>query len=654
MVAVTAGCGTRPPQPAPPVADEPAAAPATADAAPPPPPPMSAAAAGIESAALDPATDPCADFYRHACGGWMEEASLGEAIWSRLAAVDDDDRGVVRALLTEAAATADDPLGIFWSACTAAPAGVDREAAAALLAAIDRVDDDASLAAALGLLHRHRIWALASLSVAPAFDRPDEQVLFFDPRGFGLSDRARYLATKYEPERAAYRTRMTAALQATGLSARESRRAADHAFAVETELARFAKPVTARADLVDAWHPLDRKGLASRAPHLSWAAYFEALGADAPARLSVTDPALLARIDRMIDRLSPARWRGYLRWQVARSLQVPEGKPEPRCVDTAIDELDAIVGLRFAQKVLPEAERARALELVEAMRAGLGAHIAAGEGLSDEGRAAVAAKLDGLIALVGWGGEAPAAPALGEAHTANVLALRAARTAADLDRLGAPRDRERWPVTAASVDTFYDPLDNRIVLPAGVLRPPIFRASGIDAASLGALALVAGHHLVHAVHGIGTRFDASGAARDWLPVPDLAALAERTECLVERYAAFEPVPGAHVDGVRTRDENAADLLGAQAAYAAFQSRRAGAEPLAIAGHSEAQVFFIAMAQSFCSRHSEGALRRLLATHAHAPPDVRINAAVSAMPEFAEAFSCPAGAAMRREPVCRIY
>lgn len=615
---------------------------------------MSPARAGIDPEAMDPSVDACTDFYQHACGGWLDEVSLGEEIWSRLAAVADDDRGVVRTLLTEAATTEGDPIGTFWSACVAAPPGVDARAAADLLAAVTKVDDAASLAAALGLLHRHRVWALGSLSVAPAFDRPDELALFLDPRGFGLADRAGYLAAHREPEREAYRAEVTAALRAGGLSAREAARTADHAFAVETELARFAKPITARTDLGDAWHPLDRAGLERKAPHLPWDAYFDGLGIDAPARISVTDPALLARIDRMVDRLSATRWRAYLRWQVVRTLRIPEGKAEPRCVDAAIEELGAILGERFGPAVLPEADRARARELVLAIRDGLAAHLHAGDALSEDGKAAAAAKLEALVALVGWGAEAPAAPALGDSHTGNVLALRAARTAADLERLGQPRQRERWPVTAASVDTFYDPLDNRIVLPAGVLRQPIFRARGIDAAALGGLALVAGHHLSHAVHGIGTRFDATGAAREWLPGADRKRLAERTTCLVERYAAFEPVPGARVDGTRTRDENAADLLGARAAHTAFRDRREGAAPIAIAGHSEAQVFFLAMAQSFCSRHSEGALRRLLATHAHAPPSVRVNAAVSAMPEFAEAFGCPAGSAMRREPVCRIY
>ena len=39
---------------------------------------------------------------------------------------------------------------------------------------------------------------------------------------------------------------------------------------------------------------------------------------------------------------------------------------------------------------------------------------------------------------------------------------------------------------------------------------------------------------------------------------------------------------------------------------------------------------------------------------HAPPHLRTNGPLSNMPEFAEAFSCKAGAAMAPEKRCRVW
>jgi predicted metalloendopeptidase len=42
------------------------------------------------------------------------------------------------------------------------------------------------------------------------------------------------------------------------------------------------------------------------------------------------------------------------------------------------------------------------------------------------------------------------------------------------------------------------------------------------------------------------------------------------------------------------------------------------------------------------------------TDPHAPARWRVNGIVSDTPEFAHAFACPAGAAMVRQPACRVW
>ena len=70
-------------------------------------------------------------------------------------------------------------------------------------------------------------------------------------------------------------------------------------------------------------------------------------------------------------------------------------------------------------------------------------------------------------------------------------------------------------MTPPTVNAYYNPLENEIVFPAGILQPPFFDTSADDAVNYGAIGAVIGHELTHGFDDQGRQFDAKGNLRDW-------------------------------------------------------------------------------------------------------------------------------------------
>ena len=89
------------------------------------------AAAGVSRADMDPQVEPCVDFYRYACGGWMASHPVppDQRAWNRFAALTDANRGKLRDILAaDAADTANaaNAANSAPAANAAPPAGASR------------------------------------------------------------------------------------------------------------------------------------------------------------------------------------------------------------------------------------------------------------------------------------------------------------------------------------------------------------------------------------------------------------------------------------------------------------------------------------------------------------------------------------------------
>jgi predicted metalloendopeptidase len=217
----------------------------------------------------------------------------------------------------------------------------------------------------------------------------------------------------------------------------------------------------------------------------------------------------------------------------------------------------------------------------------------------------------------------------------------------------AGRSGARWALPPQTVNAFYNPATNEIVVPAAILQPPVFDADADDAVNYGAFGALIGHEIGHAFDSRGRQFDASGASRDWWTPEDDSRFAGRVQTLVAQLDRYEPLPGAHVNGRLTSGEALADLGGLTIAYRAYRRLLKGADAPAIDGLTGDQRFFMGWARTWRAKERDDYLRSQLQVRAHLPAALRANAALVNVDAFYAAFGVTPGRRLYLAPAERV-
>lgn len=221
-------------------------------------------------------------------------------------------------------------------------------------------------------------------------------------------------------------------------------------------------------------------------------------------------------------------------------------------------------------------------------------------------------------------------------YVGNLLALAAASTDQNASRLTDCRitSSTSWDRPVFEVNAFYYPEQNRMVIPAAILRAPLYDPTKNAAWNYGAIGATIGHELCHAFDSDGRRYDAVGDLRDWWSPTDDREYRRRASQMVK---LFESVPyrGMKVNGELTLIENIADLGGLEFALAGLRAELGSALSV-----SDLREFFRSYAISWRSKDRLRKARQLLETDVHAPPALRVNHIVRQMDAWYEAYDLP--------------
>lgn len=663
--------------------------------APEPPPPPPPEYVGPVLAAMDRAADPCVDFYRYACGGWLDANTIppDQARWSRsFSEIAERNREVLRGILEAAAeAPAEDGdaerLGAFWNAC------MDEEGAEArgvaplhgLLDEIARVKDVKGAMRVVGRLHRAGTPALFRLSPVGDFKDPDVYLAYLAQGGLGLPDRSYYLdeGERAEGLRRDYAAHVARILSLAGSQAAEAEAdaAAARILAFETEMARSQKPRAALRDPKATYNKLDLEGLEKIAPKVPWRSFLEGAGHGGITSVNVQVPEHVEALGRLLPKTDPGTVRDYLRWHLlranARLLSSPfveesfafYGKRlagqkalEPRwkrCVELADDALGEALGrefvkLRFSGESKPVAEG-----MLSRIEEAFARNLDAIPWMDAETKRRALEKMEAVGRKIGHPDRWRDYGALGMREddlVGNVLAARAFEYDRRMRRVGRPVAKDEWGMTPPTVNAYYSPVLNEMVFPAGILQPPFFDATFPMAMNFGGIGMVMGHELSHGFDDSGRRFDPTGRLAEWWSPEAGRGYEERAACVSDLYATYEPQPGLRLDGRLTLGENIADLGGVRLAHGAWRlwAEAEGGESPEVPDLTPDQLFFVGFAQTWCALQTPEVERLRVATDPHSPPRFRVNGPLSNFEGFAEAFSCPIGSPMRPERTCRVW
>jgi len=242
----------------------------------------------------------------------------------------------------------------------------------------------------------------------------------------------------------------------------------------------------------------------------------------------------------------------------------------------------------------------------------------------------------------------------------NMLYIKKFSNAKNYNKLRKPVDKNDWVShgQAAMVNAFYNPLENSITFPAGILQGIFFDSKRPNYLNFGAIGFVIGHEITHGFDDMGRQFDAEGNLRSWWENKTDTQFKEKAQCIIEQYSNYTvPEVGLKVNGINTQGENIADVGGLRSTYAAYQDwvKQHGEEPL-LPGlqYTPRQLFWISAANVWCGKQRPESLAVRVRTDAHSPGRFRVNGPLSNLQQFSDDFSCPKGSTMNPQKRCSVW
>lgn len=177
---------------------------------------------------------------------------------------------------------------------------------------------------------------------------------------------------------------------------------------------------------------------------------------------------------------------------------------------------------------------------------------------------------------------------------------------------------------------FYKSFNMVNIFGSNLLTPVCSPALG-DAYNYGLLgASTIGHELTHGFDNIGSHYDEDGKLVDWWTPAEYAAYEEKRQQMADHFNVYEALPGRHLNGPKTADENIADLGGLETALDVITNRcrRTGFSDEAL--NEQTRAFLQSFAQAWKTNDSDNAvyIEWLLDNDEHSPDKWRVNAQVN--------------------------
>jgi len=647
----------------------------------------------LDISSMDRSVDPCADFYRYSCGGWIKKNPIppDQARWNVYAKLAEENRRFLWGILADASKPAasrsrvETEIGDYFYACMD-ETSVEAAGAAPLRPWLDQIAALKSIQelpvfvarSQAAIFGNHMLFGFGS---GQDYADSTHVIAFATAGGLGLPDRDYYVKTdaKSEEIRQRYLQHVQLMLELLREPAYLAKTHAQTVMDIETALANASLTRVDQRDPHKLFHKMKLRQLQALTPAFRWKAYVTAAQMNGTSIVNVTEPAFFTKLQTLLEARDLDDWRVYLRWHLVhanapylsssfananfdfyeRYLRGVEVMPArwKRCVRQVDRDLGEALGQVFVQKTFGADTKARTLTMTKEIETAMQREIEHLPWMGDATKKRALEKLHAISNKIGYPDrwrDYSSIKILRDDYFGNVERAMIYESRRQLAKIGKPLDRDEWQMTPPTVNAYYDPQMNDINFPAGVLQPPLYDPKLDDAPNYGNTGATIGHELTHGFDDEGRQFDAKGNLKDWWTMNDAGEFSARAKCVSDEYSQFTIVDNIKINGQLTLGEDVADLGGTLLAYLAWKDATKNQNLQPADGLTPDQRFFVGMAQWACGDERPETKRMNAITNPHSPEEFRINGVVSNMPEFGAAFACRAGQPMVRIAPCRVW
>jgi putative endopeptidase len=634
-------------------------------------PPQSAS--GLDRASFDTSIRPQDDLYRYVNGGWLARSEIppDRVTYGAFTELTEKAEADLRAVIEEAAASrprngssrqqiADLYMSVIDQARVDA---LGAQPLSPILSRINAVGSTRDLAAVVGHLGFLGMGGPFPTNVVTDARDASRLIVQVTQGGTLLPTRDHYLNDRlpFIELRNKYVAYVTTVLRLAGQP--EPDRLARGVLELETELARCQLSPTESRAAARAPRGLTIRELSANMPGFDWMAWARPQGIDKAAAVALLQPSFFEQFASLIPVRPLEHWKAWLAARyitaMAPYLSKPfvdarfdffgrelTGQETPRtrwkaAVSLVSSTLGDALGRLYVEKHLPPRVRSRVETLVDTMLKAYRQSIDQAAWLSAPTRGEAIAKISRITARVGYPDRWRDYSGLvikADDLAGNVQRGRRFESDYRMTRVSNAAPGEWLTTTPQTVNAYYNPALNEIVLPAAMLQPPLFDPNADNAVNYGAIGATIGHELAHALDDRGRRYDSRGEVRRWWSTAEEDEYANRVNRLVDQFNRYEPLPGLHVNGELTLSENAGDVAGLSLALRAYRLSLSGREAPIIDGFTAEQRFFLAWARVWRMKVRPDYVREWVTTFPYAPYEYRANGTVRNLGAFYQAFS----------------
>ncbi|MDE7419691.1 MAG: M13 family metallopeptidase [Muribaculaceae bacterium] len=644
----------------------------------------------LDPKGIDPNTPASKDFYRHVNKGWMDSHPLTPeyARYGAFNILNDSSNNRVRRIVTGLAATNPQKGTNAYKVATLYEQGMDSirrnklgaEPVKPILSKIEGTSKDGMTDL---LLWMHKNYSSPLFSGGPQEDLANSQVyaMYLGSNNLGLGDRDYYLLNdqRNKEVRDAYQKLIEKYMTLAGYSKKDAKRIVKSVMKIETALADSALTREESRNIPALYNPYSYEDVKAKWSNLPLDRFFiETMDIEAPETIIVTEPRSMNAANKLAAELTDRELKDYYAWEVVQSYapylsddfadagfefsKVMSGVQQQRprwkkALGATEGYLGEAIGELYVNEYFPQSSKDYMIGLVENLRNALGKHIIHLEWMSDDTKVEALKKLNKFTVKIGYPdkwkdySELTIDPNLSYAeniHNANMWAQKEY-----LKKWGKPVDRTEWAMTPQTINAYYNPLNNEIVFPAGILQAPFFDPEASDAENYGGIGVVIGHEMTHGFDDQGCNFDANGNMVNWWQPEDAVAFSELTQGLADQFNKVEILPGLFANGQYTLGENIADQGGLRIAMTAFldSQKKKGvdvnSEAALIEGLTPEQVFYMNYANLWAQNIREAEMRNLTSGDVHSLGENRVNVTLKNIEPFFKAFNIKEGDKMFR-------
>jgi len=621
---------------------------------------------GITPAWMDKAVVPGDDFFSYADGTWVKNTQI-PADRSRIGGffIADQERekntralfdGIIKANPTSGTEAM---IANYYNAYANTDA-IDRAGIAPAKADLDAVSaiaDKRGLSSAIGGTLRadtdplnatnFSTENLFGIFVTQGLATPGEQLPYLMQGGLGLPDAQYYLSgdAKMADTRTKYKAYVQQILQLAGYA--DPAGAAGRIMDLETKIAKAHEPREESEDFGKGAQVWTRQQLEQKAPGIDWTALLNAAQLGGAQKFDAYHYASIPKLSALVASEPLQNWKDWLAFhtlnQRANVLPKPfrdasfafngtflNGTPQQRprdmqALNATSNALQDAVGKAYVDKYFPASSKAQIQKMVDNIKAAFARRVQAIGWMAPSTKQEALKKVQSIVVGIGypdtWRDYSGLQIAADNAY-ANQKNVGLWEYRHQIAKIGKPMDRSEWWMPPQLVNAVNLPVQNALNFPAAILVKPFFDPNADAAFNYGAIGATIGHEISHSFDTGGALFDAQGAMRNWWTPADFKNFQQQADLLANQFDQYEALPGLHVNGKLTVNENIADVAGLGAAYEAYKASLNGKPAPVINGFTGDQRFFLAYGQSWMVKSRPETLRRIVLTNGHAPEQFR--------------------------------